>query len=218
MEKKTQKLLNGFLFSGIAFFIVLSLAFIGKVIWPVIWDEWNEYKKGGSFTSAKGESMKLYKNDYYNQAMVDSLEALGEKAMFAAKKNNKYWSPNGDFDFYKDSLKRSCKMQWLNLKDSIVYAQYSGTFHPQLSPALEEISIADAQNFAFPKDIIKDSIQLIIIENDKIVTRFQPIMLYNELQMGRGFQDRKNNEIKLQSENNKIMLYVKFKISEYDGG
>ena len=74
MEKLTKKLLNGFLLSGIAFFCLVAFTFVVAQIWPVIWDEWNAYKKGEDLKSAKIVNIRLLKNDFYSQTYINSLE------------------------------------------------------------------------------------------------------------------------------------------------
>lgn len=74
MDKLTQKLLKTFLISGTAVFALLGITFIAVQIWPVIWDEWNAYKKGDDLTSAKITNIRILKNDYYSQIFIDSLE------------------------------------------------------------------------------------------------------------------------------------------------
>ncbi|MDR6969534.1 hypothetical protein J2X31_003567 [Flavobacterium arsenatis] len=211
MNKLSQKLLNLFLLSGIGFFVLVSLTFIVVNIWPTIWDEWNEYKKGEHLTSAKMESIKIIKNDYYSVKYADSLEQVSEHAWHDARKTDSMLSPNGAVYYELELQARHYSLQFMNLKDSIVYLKLpSYSFNPKATKAPTTIDISF--NEYFPRDIIDDSLQLQLCYKDSVLSRFNSFTLRSSLDIGKGFAGRKNDEIKMISDDKKIVLYVKFKL------
>ncbi|MCZ4245849.1 hypothetical protein [Pedobacter punctiformis] len=213
MEKFTKKLLNGFLLSGIAFFGLVALTFLVVQIWPVIWDEWNEYKKGEDLQSAKITNIRLYKNDFFNQADIDTLENRSLKKWYKEREKNDMLSPNGAGDYYLEKANEEYKLQIVNLKDSIIYAEIDKSFNPFTTKAPSSTFIGSGQfTMPFPRDIINDKMQLILKNKDSVFSRFKPFVLKESLNIGAGFGARKNKEIRMVSTDGKMLVYIEFEL------
>jgi len=212
MDKLTQKLLKTFLISGTAFFAVLGTTFIAVQIWPVIWDEWNAYKKGEDLTSAKITNIKILKNDYYSQTFIDSLEKKSLDLWHEERAKNDMLSPNGAGDYYLEIANDEYKLQFINQKDSLVYAEFERSFNPYTNKPLTSTGNYYSE-LPFPKDIINDKLQLVLKKKDSVFAVFKPFVLKETLKIGKGFEGRKNNEIKLKSTNGKLIVYVEFELN-----
>lgn len=213
MDKFTQKLLNSFLLSAIALVVLVGFTFIVSTIWPVIWNEWNAYKKGDDLTSAKIINIRILKNDYYNQAVIDSLEQKSLDLWYKERAKNDMLSPNGAGDYYLEIANDAYKLQFINQKDSLVYAEFERSFNPYTNKPLESLGMYYSSETPFPKDIINDKIQLVLKKKDSVFATFETFILKESLNIGKGFEDRKNKEIKLKSTNGKLIVYVEFELS-----
>ena len=213
MDKLTQKLLKAFFISGIAFFVLIGFSFIIATIWPVIWDEWNAYKKGDDLTSAKITNIKILKNDYYSQTFIDSLEEKSLDLWHEERAKNDMLSPNGAGDYYLEIADNDYKLQFINQKDSLVYLEFERSFNPYTSKPLTSTVNYYSSELPFPKDIINDKLQLVLKKKDSVFAVFEPFILKEGLNMGKGFEGRKNKEIKLKSNNGKLIVYVEFELS-----
>ena len=213
MEKLTKKLLNGFLLSGIIFFCLVAFTFVVVQIWPVIWDEWNAYKKGEDLKSAKIVNIRLLKNDFFSQTYINSLEACSLKEWRELRRKNSMISPNGASDYYLEQVNNDFKLQLLNLKDNIIYSEISRSFNPLATEAPKSFSGMSDDLMPLPKDIINDSLQIILKKNDSTITQFSPFVLKNNLNIGAGFEGRKNKEIRMLSKDGKILIYVEFELT-----
>ncbi|UIR56804.1 hypothetical protein LZQ00_03060 [Sphingobacterium sp. SRCM116780] len=214
MNKLTKRLLNGFLFSGIGLFVLVAFTFILTQIWPTVWDEWREYKSGANL-QPKIKNIQLYKNDFYNPAVKDSLEKLSLKEWYSAREKNDMLSPNGAADLDLSQAQNNYQLQIYNLADSVVYAKINNSFNPFITQAPASLSdMSYGPNMFFPKDIIDDSLQLQLLYKDKVIALFKPFLLRQSLDLGAGFTNRKNKEIKLKSLDGKIMLYLEFELNQ----
>lgn len=213
MDKLTQKLLKIFLISAIAFVALIAFTFITAQIWPVIWDEWNEYKKGEDLSSAKIIDIRLLKNDYYSSVIIDSLEDKSLDLWHQERAKNDMLSPNGAGDYYLETANNDYKLQFINQKDSLIYAEIERCFNPYTNKALASIGYYYSSETPFPKDIIQDKLQMVLKKKDSVFAVFEPFVLKENLNIGKGFEGRKNKQIKLQSSNGKLVVYVEFELS-----
>lgn len=213
MDKLTQKLLKGFLISGIALFALIGFTFIAVQIWPVIWDEWNEYKKGDDLKSVKIKNIQILKNDYYSQVVVDSLVQKSLKLWSEERAKNDMISPNGAGDYYLQTADKDYKIQFINKKDSIIYAEFERSFNPYTNKPLSSTGYYYSTANPFPKDIINDNLQVVLKKKDSVFADFKPFILKERLNLGEGFAGRKNKEIKIYSQNGKLVLIVEFELS-----
>ncbi len=213
MGKLTQKLLKTFLISGILLILLVAFTFIVSMIWPVIWDEWNAYKKGEDLTSAKITNIRILKNDYYSQNIIDSLEEKSLELWHQERAKNDMISPNGAGDYYLEIANDEYKLQFINQKDSLIYAEFERSFNPYTNKALASLGIYYSTETPFPKDIINDKLQLVLKKKDSVFTVFEPFVLKENLNIGKGFEGRKNKEIKLKSTNGKLIVYVEFELN-----
>ncbi|KAA5535874.1 hypothetical protein [Paenimyroides baculatum] len=213
MDKLTQKLLKTFLISGNAFFALLGITFIAVQIWPVIWDEWNAYKKGDDLTSAKITNIRILKNDYYSQTFIDSLEEKSLDLWHEERAKNDMLSPNGAGDYHLETANDEYKLQFINQKDTLVYAEFERSFNPYTNKPLTSTGNNYYSELPFPKDIINDKLQLVLKKKDSVFAIFEPFVLQENLKIGKGFEGRKNKEIKLKSTNGKLIVYVEFELN-----
>lgn len=213
MDKLTQKLLKIFLISAIAFVALIAFTFITAQIWPVIWDEWNEYKKGEDLSSAKIIDIRLLKNDYFSTAVIDSLENKSLDLWHEERAKNDMLSPNGAGDYYLETANDDYKLQFVNQKDNLVYAEFERSFNPYTNKALASLGIYYSAETFFPKDIINDKLQLVLKKKDSVFAVFEPFVLKENLNIGKGFEGRKNKEIKLKSTNGKLIVCVEFELN-----
>ena len=213
MDKLTQKLLKGFLISGIALFALIGFTFIAVQIWPVIWDEWNEYKKGDDLKSVKIKNIQILKNDYYSQVVVDSLVQKSLKLWEQERAKNNMISPNGAGDYYLENADDDYKLQFINQKDSLIYAEFEQSFNPYTNKPLSSTGYYYSIGNPFPKDIINDKLQVVLKKKDSVFANFKPFILKESLNLGEGFAGRKNKEIKIYSQNRKLVLIVEFELS-----
>lgn len=213
MDKLTQKLLKTFLISGVGLIILVALTFITAMIWPVIWDEWSEYKKGGDLTSAKITNIRILKNDYYSQNIIDSLEEKSLELWHKERAKNEMLSPNGAGDYYLEIANDEYKLQFINQKDSLVYAEFERSFNPYTNKPLTSTGTYYSSETPFPKDIINDKLEMVLKKKDSVFAVFEPFVLKENLNIGKGFEGRKNKKIKLKSTNGKLIVYVEFELS-----
>lgn len=183
MNNANRILLSVFLLVGTIFFSVF-LYYIFK-------EEGLSYKVNTKVSLANA---RILKNDYFNQQMADSLDLIDESERSYARMANR-----------QNAFTFTC------LQDKLVYAKTNYVDIDAIE-APETIQFSDIS--IIPTTVLKNDFRLQLTDKNKSIVEFDAVNLYNSLNL----EDKKDNlseqkEIKLESTDKKIILYLVFDLN-----
>jgi hypothetical protein len=184
MTKLNNKLLAIFLTLGIVFFIVVVYMFIVNEIIPKL-------SKSTKHT-VNLKSIKFIKNDYVDTSLVNKIHRVSESMR------------------HQETTSEDCSAELTNLTDSITYVE-SNNFN--LKTILAPTTIDFYDNSGIPQPVLNDKFKLCFKCDNKIFVEL-PIGDISKLLKLKDKTDfsTEYEEIKLTTNDKKIILFVKFSI------